>query len=251
MGVTTAIWSSYDEVRLDDYPELPYTNTFITTTAFAGVSLLLVPFLRIGRQGHLKREASASEHRNRNAKPTTPTLPRLPPTPPRHFHHEHGHRPSKRWSPVDTVATSIVGERKHTAAASVSSQSSRKSADTPKTSSSARTTIRRGRSPSERVVWIVCEECGTSKRHTQPRGPIGDPARYFNDPTFSGSVDGRNNHHHPTSSQTASNNGNVQNHHHPHHHHPPLPRPFGGRRRLPLVNRQIMTHQMLTQGFQP
>ncbi|OTB09935.1 hypothetical protein K445DRAFT_71242, partial [Daldinia sp. EC12] len=52
MGVTTAIWSSYDEKWQNDYPELAYTNTFMATTVFAGISLLLVPFIRIGRQGH-------------------------------------------------------------------------------------------------------------------------------------------------------------------------------------------------------
>ncbi|KAI1380718.1 MFS general substrate transporter [Hypoxylon crocopeplum] len=241
MGITTAIWSSYDGKQLDAHPELAYTNTFIATTAFAGISLLLVPFVRIGRQGRLRQ--GASEHRDDKVKPSTPILQRLP-TPPQIPRNDSVNRPSKRWSLVDTLATSVNSERQHTAAPSVSSQSSHRSADTPRTTSTTRTTIRRGQSPSKRVVWIVCEECGTSKRHTQPRNAVGDPARYFNDPAFGGTANGRNPLH-QANIQTASTSG---------HHHPPppqLPRPFGGRRRLPLVNRQIMTHQMLTQGFQP
>ncbi|KAI0143863.1 MFS general substrate transporter [Hypoxylon sp. NC0597] len=242
MGVTTAIWSSYDGEPLATYPEVAYTNTFIATTAFAGISLSLVPFIRIGRQGHLKHEAPA--HKNSDIKPSMPIPPQHLPPPPQYVGNENGNRPSKRWSPVDTLATSVIGERQHTAAPSVSSQSSRRSADAPSTNGTARTTIRRGRSPSERVVWVVCEECGTSKRHNQPRSAMGDPTRYFNDPAFGGATKSRT---HQINPLAATNNSSQS----PHHAPPQLPRPYGGRRRLPLVNRQIMTHQMLTQGFQP
>ncbi|KAI4862061.1 MFS general substrate transporter [Hypoxylon rubiginosum] len=239
MGITTAIWSSYNGKGLEAYPELAYTNTFMATTAFAGISLLLVPFIRIGRQGVPKREASKPKDSD-SKRSTIP--PERPSSPPRNFGNENGNRPSKRWSPVDTLAPSVTSDNQHKAAPSMSSQSSLRSNDTPRTSTTARTTIRRGRSPSERVVWVVCEECGTSKRHTKQHSAVGDPARYFNDPAFGGTAKGRN--------QSGSNGNNIQN---PHHYLPPhqLPRPYGGRRRLPLVNRQIMTHQMLTQGFQP
>ncbi|KAI1140544.1 MFS general substrate transporter [Hypoxylon sp. FL0543] len=242
MGITTAIWSSYDGERLGPFPEVAYTKTFMATTAFAGISLCLVPFIRIGRQGHSKYEPSA--HQDGNAKSSIPDFPRPPPPPPQYAGNDNGHRPSKRWSPVGTIATSAVGERQHTAAPSVYSQSSRRSADSPSTNGTARTTIRRGRSPSERVVWVVCEECGTSKRHNQPHSAMGDPARYFNDPAFGGAAKSRNHQINPL----AAANSNSQS---PHHAPPQLPRPYAGRRRLPLVNRQIMTHQMLTQGFQP
>ncbi|KAI0383239.1 MFS general substrate transporter [Hypomontagnella monticulosa] len=258
MGITTAIWSSFDGGQFATYPELAYTNTFIATTAFAGISLSLVPFIRIGRQGHSRH--IPPEHSDDDAK-TSPPIPQPPPTPPQSLQNGNGNRPSKRWSRVDTLATSITSERQHTAAPSVSSQSSRPSGDTPRTNSTARTTIRRGRSPSERVVWIVCEECGTSKRHTQKRNaPLGDPARYFNDPAFGGGAadsGGSGNGHqaNPLSGGgggggVASSSSAAQNHHH-HAPGPQVPRPYAGRRRLPLVNRQIMTHQMLTQGFQP
>lgn len=266
MGITTAIWSSYDGGRLAAYPELAYTNTFIATTAFAGISLSLVPFIRIGRQGHPKH--APSDRGDDEVKPNM-SVPQPPPTPPRSLQNENENRPSKRWSRVDTLATSITSERQHTTAPSVSSQSSRPSGDTPRTNtntnttnSTARTTIRRGHSPSERVVWIVCEECGTSKRHTQKRSnAVGsDPARYFNDPAFGGGgpADGSNTHQanplgasSSTSSSGSSSAGAGASSHHHHAPPPQVPRPYAGRRRLPLVNRQIMTHQMLTQGFQP
>ncbi|KAI1104771.1 MFS general substrate transporter [Jackrogersella minutella] len=240
MGVTTAIWSSYDEKQLDAYPELAYTNTFIATTAFAGISLSLVPFIHIGRQGYSKHELF--KHKE-DVKPNTSVIPQ-PPTSPRNAPNDNGNRPSKRWSPVGTLATSVNSERQHTAAPSVSSDSSRRSADAPSSSGTARTTIRRGHSPSEQVVWVVCEECGTSKRHNQPRSAVGDPARYFNDPACGGAP---KSHDHQANPLTiSSSNQNLV-----HQAQPQLPRPYGGRRRLPLVNRQIMTHQMLTQGFQP
>ncbi|KAI2469474.1 MFS general substrate transporter [Annulohypoxylon bovei var. microspora] len=243
MGVTTAIWSSYDEKQLEANPEIAYTNTFIATAAFAGISLSLVPFIHIGRQGYSKQELP--NHKDEETRPSTSDPSRHHPSPPRSAQNDNGNRPSKRWSPVDTLATSVIGERQHTTALSVSSQSSRRSADAPSSSGTARTTIRRGCSPSERVVWIVCEECGTSKRHNQPHRAVGDPARYFNDPAFGGTTKSRNNqvNSHSTGSSSSQN--------HQQHAQPQLPKQFGGRRRLPLVNRQIMTHQMLTQGFQP
>ncbi|TGJ80972.1 hypothetical protein E0Z10_g7796 [Xylaria hypoxylon] len=47
LAVTTSIWSSYDGKADWSQPELAYTHTFIATTAFSGLSLLLVPFIRI------------------------------------------------------------------------------------------------------------------------------------------------------------------------------------------------------------
>ncbi|KAI1443520.1 MFS general substrate transporter [Annulohypoxylon stygium] len=242
MGITTAIWSSYDEMQLRGSPETPYTNTFIATAAFAGVSLSLVPFIHIGRQGSSKQELP---HQKEEIRPNSPTPSQNHLDPRRSIRNDNGNRPSKRWSPVDTLATSAIGERQHTIAPSVSSQSSRRSADATSSVGTARTTIRRGRSPSERVVWVVCEECGTSKRHNQPRSPMGDPARYFNDVALSGMPESRNNQANTPTTETSSSQNSQQ------HASPQLTRQLGGRRRLPLVNRQIMTHQMLTQGFQP
>ncbi|KAI1081342.1 MFS general substrate transporter [Whalleya microplaca] len=178
MGLTTAVWSSYNGKGGDAQPELAYTNAFITTTALATLSLILVPFIHIGKQGQSKHETS--EPMASDVKPSTPTHSHCPPSP---TQTEQQNRPSKRWSPVDTLATSVNGERPPTAP-SVSSLSSDRSINTPRTDSTARTTIRRGHSPTGKIVWTVCEECGTSSRHTEPHNTVGDPARYFNDPIF-------------------------------------------------------------------
>ncbi|KAI0595392.1 major facilitator superfamily domain-containing protein [Biscogniauxia sp. FL1348] len=285
MAVTTAVWSSY--VKNGDVAslELAYTNTFITTTAFSGLSLLLVPFIRIGKQGVAKLAAAADPEKSESKPPHMLLSPPRPPPATAHEDREKDrekrpqsdkekeNRPSKRWSPMETLAApSITGERPPTVAASVSSLSSQRTADTHRTDTTARTTIQRGRSPSEKVVWVVCEECGTSKRHAESaHSVLGDPARYFNDPACGASdasLNGRS-----SSSSRSSGGGSSGSGHRHHHHHQPqghhqqshghththnhthnqvLQRPpYGGRKRLPLVNRQIMTHQMLTQGFQP
>lgn len=38
----------------------------------------------------------------------------------------------------------------------------------------------------ERVIWLVCEDCGASKRIVEP---VGDPKRYFYDASFDGDND--------------------------------------------------------------
>ncbi|KAI0451175.1 major facilitator superfamily domain-containing protein [Xylaria acuta] len=257
LAVTTSIWSSFDGKADWSQPELAYTHTFIATTAFASLSLLLVPFIRIGKQGHIRRqspdpEVDAANHVKRRS--LLPSASSLPPTESdKSFTKDAEHRPSKRWSPIGSVVPSTTG-RRSTRAPSISSQSSM-GMDTSRSESIAKTAIRRGRCSSEKVVWIVCEECGTSKRQRESSSHtvIGDPTRYFND------VHGLDSN---ASTRDAA-------HHQPHHqqHNQTVRRspprlgsptrqnasqiPYPGRRRLPLVSRQIMTHQILTQGFQP
>lgn len=269
LAVTTAIWSSYDGKADWAQPELAYTHTFIATTAISSLPLFLVPFIRIGKQGiPIKRLAPDHEVNNpiqdkrRSLLLSTSTLP--PTDSEKSSIKDAEYRPSKRWSPVGSIVPLSTGGRS-TRAHSISSQSS-PGMDTSKSESVARTAVFRGRCSSEKVVWIICEECGTSKRHRESSSHtvVGDPARYFNDvvhgpETTVGSRDAAHLHH--------------PHQHHQHHHHairrspprlgsperqnndnnnaPAAQRPYPGRRRLPLVNRQIMTHQILTQGFQP
>ncbi|RYC61701.1 hypothetical protein CHU98_g4502 [Xylaria longipes] len=261
LAVTTSIWSSFDGKADWSQPELAYTHTFIATTAFASLSLLLVPFIRIGKQGHIRRpspdpEADAASHvKRRSLLLSTSSLPTTEGD--KSSIKDAEYRPSKRWSPVGSVVPSTTG-RRSTRAPSISSQSSM-GMDTSRSESVARTAIRRGRCSSEKVVWIVCEECGTSKRQRESSShmAVGDPTRYFNDVT------------HGLDSNASARDAAHHQPHQPHHqqHHQAVRRspsrlrsptrhntsqiPYPGRRRLPLVNRQIMTHQILTQGFQP
>ncbi|KAI0206722.1 major facilitator superfamily domain-containing protein [Astrocystis sublimbata] len=270
LAVTTSIWSSFDGKADWSQPELAYTHTFIATTAFASLPLLLVPFIRIGKQGHTmgvnpdpEKESSEKgppgEMKRRTLLLSTPSF--SPTETDKSCIKDDEHRPSKRWSLVGSSVPSTAG--RSTRAPSISSQSSM-GMDTSRTESIARTAIRQGRCSSEKVVWIVCEECGTSKRQRESSAHtlLGDPARYFNDVM-----------HGPDHNVSARDAAHHRPQHLPHHHplnqqHPQRIRrspprlgsptrnsttqvPFPARRRLPLVNRQIMTHQMLTHGFQP
>ncbi|KAI0389839.1 major facilitator superfamily domain-containing protein [Xylariaceae sp. FL0594] len=277
LAITTAIWSSYDGKADWAQPELAYTHTFIATAAIASLSLFLVPFIRIGKQGlPAKRPATdvEADHtvqaKQRSLLLSASTLS-APPESDNSSVKDGVYRPSKRWSPVGSVVPSPAGGRS-TRAHSISSQSS-PGMDTSKSESVARTAVFRGRCSSEKVVWIVCEECGTSRRQRESSSHtvVGDPTRYFNDvvhgpETSVGGRDAANPHH---------THQHHQHHHHqqPHHHLPvrqsppklgsperqsgdgnnsvPPQRQYPTRRRLPMVNRQIMTHQILTQGFQP
>ncbi|GAP83092.1 putative mfs multidrug protein [Rosellinia necatrix] len=255
LAVTTSIWSSYDGKADWSQPELAYTHTFIATTAFASISLLAVPFIRIGRQGQVKQPSSDPEVDKTSQLKRRSPLPAAPVTPSMNSEKSSikclERQPSKRWSPVESVVPSYTG-RRSTRAPSISSQSSM-AMDISRSESISKTTIRRGRCSSEKVVWIVCEECGTSKRQRESsshQAVVGDPTRYFNDVVHG--VD------------SAGGGGRDAIHHQPYHQpNRPTPpglgsptrqntaqRPFPGRKRLPQVNRQIMTHQILTQGFQ-
>ncbi|KAI0024325.1 major facilitator superfamily domain-containing protein [Xylariomycetidae sp. FL0641] len=280
MAVTTAVWASYDGKDDVYQPQSAYTHTFITTTAFASLCLVLVPFIHIGKQGMTRNpEPDPTEaHSFEDEKPSFPTFispmsstplePAAPPTPPSDIdlECEKYRQPSKRWSPLGSTAPSITSRRPSTVAASESSVTSKQSMDTRKTESTARTTIKQGRSPSEKVIWVVCEECGTSKFHTETAHPVlGDPVRYFNDPTCGGGspVAQDQPHHHIRRSPTRTvhhqpppRQASRPHHHHhhphphPHPHPPPPPRPQNGPRRLPMTNRELLTQQMLTEGFQ-
>ncbi|KAI0096072.1 major facilitator superfamily domain-containing protein [Nemania sp. FL0031] len=267
LAVTTSIWSSYDGKADWSQPEFAYTHTFIATTAFSSLSLLIAPFIRIGKQGRAKRPTLDTEVDTTNQDKrrsllllSTPSLP--PSESDKSSIKDSERRPSKRWSPVGSMVQSSTG-RRSTRAPSISSLSSF-GMDTSRSESVAKTAIRRGRCSSEKVVWIVCEECGTSKRQRESSSHtvVGDPARYFNDVMHGAesTASNRGGAHHPPHPQH-----NHQIHYQPHHQpirrspqrpgsptrHNAAQRPFPARRRLPLVNRQMMTHQILTQGFQP
>ncbi|KAI8625690.1 MFS general substrate transporter [Xylariaceae sp. FL1651] len=254
LAVTTAIWSSYNGRADWSQPELAYTHTFIATTAFAGLSLVLVPFIRIGKQRLARSHCPDSEATSTNQTKHRPlilsTSSHLPTNNEKNNTKDVERRPSKRWSPVESMVPSSTG-RRSTVAPSISSQSSQ-GMDTSKSESIAKTAIRRGRCSSEKIVWIVCEECGTSKRHRESSSQtvVGDPTRYFNDivhgvDNAAGSKDQAHHQlHHQAARPSLARHGSPIRHN-------AAKRPYAGRRRLPLVNRQIMTHQILTQGFQP
>ncbi|KAI1826523.1 major facilitator superfamily domain-containing protein [Xylaria intraflava] len=256
LAITTSIWSSYDGKADWSQPEVAYTHTFIATAAFSCVSLLVAPFIRIGKQGLVKPRADTEANTDTRVKQrpfllSTSSL--LDTDSEKSSIKDVEHRPSKRWSTVGSVVPSSTG-RRSTRAPSISSQFS--GMDTSRSESFAKASIRRGRYSSEKLVWIVCEECGTSKRQRESssHSVMGDPARYFNDVvhTLDHAMGGRDPAHHQPQYQSncQATRRSPPNLGSPIRHNA-AQRPYPGRRRLPLVNRQIMTHQILTQGFQP
>lgn len=70
LAVTTAVWTSFDEKRGLFHPEVPYLKVFITTTAFAGFTLVLAPLIRIGKQGNsARKEGSEKQHQQQPPSP--------------------------------------------------------------------------------------------------------------------------------------------------------------------------------------
>lgn len=280
MAVTTAIWSSYEDKGGLDCPEMAYTYTFITTTVLSSIALLLVPFIRIGKQGSVSYECfdSCQSDKKMSGHPCTGS--------------DNCSRPSKRWSLVDTVSqasssSSFVMADQHqhqhrhhncngncnnkstTTPSSTTSCWSNRSTDGPPPRGGAMTdSSGRGSATSTRslvrtpnpnrsdggggIVWVICEDCGTRKKQQRthaegsahsaaPHAVGGDPARYFNDPTCGGTAAASSESSGRSPKAVGVRAGAAA----------AAVRPYPGRRRLPLVNREAMTYQMITRGFQP
>jgi hypothetical protein len=150
MAVTTAVWSSYTTTVGYDV-NVAYSKTFVTTAAFASLSLAVAPFIHIGRQGHSGRKTSSEE--------------------------ANDHRPSRRWSIVETLSNNSTrtSTRQEDPARSPSLPSEatgfEKATEAPQETSNQDSTAKK-------IIWVVCEACNRSRRVTDP---VGDPARYFND----------------------------------------------------------------------
>ncbi|KAI1331821.1 major facilitator superfamily domain-containing protein [Xylariaceae sp. FL0255] len=263
LAITTSIWSSFNGKADWAQPSIAYTHVFIATSAFSGLSLFTVPLIRIERQGYVRNKVSQLETKApSNNKPRSFILgvPSMPFTDSeKSVLKEVVRQPSKRWSTTNS-APSLTGVRTSTLT-SISSQSSHASRASHATEASiTKTTTHRGHCSNEKVIWVVCEECGNSKRQRESSAHtvLGDPTRYFNelvpgvDP-IAEHVEDKPHHPHqnPPHTQLQAARRNPPQLASPIHHNAAQRPPFAGRRRLPLVNRQIMTHQILTQGFQP
>lgn len=156
LGVTTAVWSSF-EGKADDIM-LPYSKTFITTTALASFSLIVAPFIRIGRQGHTLRRITKEEKLGEEE--------------------PADHRPSKRWSYVETISnkSTMTSPKPELPPIRTTSLSAEHSMIEKSRNSTRDTTISESAKP--KIVWVVCEQCNASRRVTEP---IGDPTKYFDD----------------------------------------------------------------------
>ncbi|KAH8202294.1 hypothetical protein TruAng_003571 [Truncatella angustata] len=156
LSVTTAVWSSFNGKT--DEVMMPYTKTFITTAAFASLSLIVAPFIRIGRQGCTLRSVIKRERQVKEELVD--------------------HRPSKRWSYIETISSksTTTSTKPELPPIRTMSFASEISLIQKNRNSSRDTAMSEPATP--RIVWVVCEQCTASRRVTEP---IGDPTKYFED----------------------------------------------------------------------
>lgn len=211
IGITTVIWSSSDPLPSDpwtnftnsslDSLQAPYIHVFITTLSFATVAVLLSPFTRLGKLGV----------------PSTATDSSLPQTESglKNINHDG---PSDRYAtPISRARTNLTRlpsinresrvsqllkiqprissfQSKHFSNAWKRSSAGGKSLHLPRIpgnrasgdvvafDSTSDDDSRSQRSSTtamtKRVIWLVCEDCGASKRIVEP---VGDPGKYFYD----------------------------------------------------------------------
>lgn len=215
MGITTVIWSSSNQAPKDPVTNfnissftalhLPYTHVFIATMCFAAVSVMLAPFCRLGKLGVASAATDTSQSLLRTdsgfktinhdgpgdcsaavgcqnqPNPTTLLSSRL------------GNRTSQsidiqpRKSSLQATTfknpwrrSSAIGNPFRLPRISGSRASGEASGlglnftldnDTKSQQITAA-------AMAQRVIWLVCEDCGASKRIVEP---VGDPERYFYD----------------------------------------------------------------------
>jgi hypothetical protein len=158
LAATTAIHTSFAGRSDMTYPEVPYTNVFYTTLSLSVVALTLVPFLQFDNPSSRGKKTPLSmvvnidvsedlKYRNFVEGPSFSIQPRV---------------------------SSLYANQKATAAEPV--------ADTklPEAGPSnvQRPGSHRSSATGDRVIWLVCEDCGASKRMVEQ---VGDPVRYFYD----------------------------------------------------------------------
>lgn len=199
MGITTVIWSS---------TEPSYTTAFSATIVFAAIALIVSPFARVGKLGIASTASlsSCSAHTGRLPALVRQSLASVTPTDSglRNLNHDgptHTKTDLKdkrlsqliqprssslagvkawrnrysRGASSSTHLPLVPGSRNSAIAVGLSKESkdeSRRLSQQPQRTSTAM---------AARVIWLVCEECGSSKRIVEA---IGDPDKYFYDASW-------------------------------------------------------------------
>lgn len=217
IGITTAIWSSWiptpEKANTDSttYPlavttlQLPYLQVFIATLSFAGVAVLVAPFAPLGRLGVASTATNSSlphtdtgQLKNINLDGPGDWEEEAVPRP-------RGPGPSEGCSLPSWTRFKIQPRRSSLLGTYVSSDLRRTStasfhlpriegfhdseegsglglgfghADDDDNGADTKSQQTSTVAMAEKVIWLVCEDCGASKRIVEP---IGDPARYFYD----------------------------------------------------------------------
>lgn len=211
MSITTVIWSSHNQTPKDPATnldsnsltgfQLPYVHVFIATIAFAAAAVTLAPFTRLGKVGvpftatntslartdsglkniHYDGPGECSTTLVYRNQPNLTTLPssRLgnPISPSIEIQPRKSslqattfNNPWWRSSADDNPfrLPRISGSRASGEASGLGLDFTLD--DHPKLQRTSRAAM------AERVIWLVCEDCGASKRIVEP---VGDPERYF------------------------------------------------------------------------
>lgn len=205
LGITTATWSSYypapkySTTNLNDplvVLERPYVLVFISTLCFAVLALMISPFTRLGKLGvpstttgsSLPQAESGLKNINHDGpgdwlgpgtSRTHSTLTRLRST------NQVKRVPQFTVQPRSSSlhATSLQGSGWRRWSAGWSSSGPPEITGSITSEDVGGSTVeddtksqRSSTAMAERVIWLVCEDCGASKRIVQP---VGDPGRYF------------------------------------------------------------------------
>jgi hypothetical protein len=159
LAITTAIHTSFAERSDITYPEVPYTNVFYTTLSLSVLALTLVPFLNLDKP--------ASRPRTRNPVSLLVNVDTSQDLAYKGF--------------VDTPSFSIQ-PRKSSLYANQTKTAVEREQSITHTEAGPSTThhvgSQRSSATGDRVIWLVCEDCGASKRMVEQ---VGDPLRYFYD----------------------------------------------------------------------
>ncbi|KAH8911873.1 MFS general substrate transporter [Coniochaeta sp. PMI_546] len=158
LAVTTAIHTSFAGRSDITYPEVPYTNVFYTTLSLSVLALMLVPFLRFDKPSSRTRKMPLSMVVNIDGSESLDY---------RNF--------------VDAQAFSIqprksslyANQKKPLAEPETNTRHPEAGMSNPQGPGSHRSSA-----TTDRVIWLVCEDCGASKRMVEQ---AGDPVRYFYD----------------------------------------------------------------------
>ena len=172
LAITTAVHTPpYGESELGASAELSFTKTFYAVLGFSVANLLLVPFIKIGRQrtigvaepvpaglrpeNRTHSELVETKDRTRRARtierrPFGPVLPRTSSLHASRYYQQLGLTNTNAATPkLEIVSQSSHGTEGHR---------------------SVRTNT------TERVIWLACKNCDASKRTVER---VGDPSRYF------------------------------------------------------------------------
>lgn len=189
MSMTTVIWSS---------TKPSYTKTFIATMVFAGVALCISPFARLGKLGIASTPSlpSSSGYSGRLFRRSPASLTRTDSELKNLNHDGPAHVRGKRLSQlIQPRSSSLVGGKawKRRSSKVRSSSFHLPEIPGPRISGSgiglsdeimsdghriSQTQRHSSAAMTSRVIWLVCEECGSSKRIVEP---LGDPNTYFYD----------------------------------------------------------------------